>query len=89
MRREVSWAVTAAARRVPWRAKCLEQGLAAQAMLRRRGLASVLHYGVKSEAGGLRAHVWITIDGRNVVGGPMAVGYSEVARFPPEGERLA
>ena len=42
IRREVSWAVAAAARRVPWRAKCLEQGLAAQAMLRLRGLASVL-----------------------------------------------
>src|SRR5580704_12617424 len=33
----VRWAVTAAARRVPWRAKCFEQGLASQIMLRRRG----------------------------------------------------
>ncbi len=58
-------------------------------MLLRRGLESVLHYGVKSEGGALSAHVWITIGGRNVVGGPMAAGFSEVARFPPEGARLA
>src|SRR5258706_2976274 len=41
----VRWAVEAAARRVPWRALCFEQGLAAQQMLRRRGVQSVLYYG--------------------------------------------
>ena len=51
-------------------------------MLRWRGLASVRHYGVKSEAGDLSAHVWITVGGRNVVGGPMAAGFAAVARFP-------
>lgn len=84
--REIAWAVTAAARRAPWRAKCLEQGLAAQAMLRRRGMAGVLHYGLKRGAvGDLAAHVWVTLDGRDVVGGAQAAGYVEVAHFPTRG----
>ncbi|QIK95130.1 lasso peptide biosynthesis B2 protein [Sphingomonas sp. HDW15A] len=38
-------AVAAWGRRLPWRAKCFEQGLAAAWMLRRRGRAYDLHYG--------------------------------------------
>src|SRR4051794_23463273 len=41
----VRWAVVACACRVPWRGMCFEQGLAAQCMLRRRGVPSVLYYG--------------------------------------------
>ncbi|MGZ9098410.1 MAG: lasso peptide biosynthesis B2 protein [Brevundimonas sp.] len=85
-RRLVAWAVTAAARRAPWRAKCLEQGLAAQAMLRRRGVEAVLHYGLKrGEIGDLDAHVWVTAGGCDVVGGALATGYVEMARFPDRG----
>ena len=39
------WAIVACASRVPWRAMCFQQGLAAQFMLRRRGVPSVLYYG--------------------------------------------
>lgn len=82
-RRVVAWAVTAAAQRAPWRAKCLEQGLAAQAMLRRRGVEAVLHYGLRrGEADGLDAHVWVTAGGCDVVGGALATDYVEMARFP-------
>ena len=41
----VRWAIIACARRVPWRTMCFQQGLAAQFMLRRRGVPSVLYYG--------------------------------------------
>ena len=82
-RLQVAWAVTVAARRAPWRAKCLEQGLAAQSMLRRRGVASVLHYGLgRDPAGDLAAHVWVTAGGEDVVGGAQAEGYVEMVRFP-------
>jgi hypothetical protein len=88
VRRDIAWAVTTAARRAPWRAKCLEQGLAAQAMLRRRGVAGVLHYGIKRGAGGdLTAHVWVTACGQDVVGGAHATGFVEMARFPGGGTR--
>src|SRR4051794_16678223 len=36
----VGRAIGAAARRVPWRSECLEQAIAAKAMLRRRGVTA-------------------------------------------------
>jgi hypothetical protein len=80
-----AWAIRAAARRVPFRAMCIEQGLAAQLMLRRRGAASTLHYGVSRDpARGVAAHVWVTLAGRPVVGCEEATAFREVARFPPQ-----
>ncbi len=77
-------AVRRAARNVPWRALCFEQGLAAHAMLRRRGVSSVLHYGVAREADeqrGLKAHVWVTSGEQMVIGGEVAGQFTELARF--------
>jgi hypothetical protein len=66
----VAWAVKAVACRVPWRAVCFHQGIAAQQMLCRAGIAAELHYGVaKSLEKGLEAHVWVTANGQAVVGG--------------------
>ena len=78
----VRWAVLAAARRVPWRAKCIEQGFAAQWMLRRRAVPSVLHYGVSRRDGGLVAHVWVRSGATDVVGCDNLNDYAEIARFP-------
>ena len=78
------WAVEAAARRVPWRAMCIEKGLAAQRLLRRSGMDALLHYGIRHhpESGKLEAHVWVTVDGRSVIGGDQAAGFAEVAGYP-------
>jgi hypothetical protein len=47
----------------PWmRALCLPRALAAQAMLRRRGVASRLCLGAGRENGALAAHAWIELD---------------------------
>ncbi|MBO9500676.1 lasso peptide biosynthesis B2 protein [Brevundimonas sp. A19_0] len=78
-------AVRRAARNVPWRALCFEQGLAVQAMLRRRGLSCVLHYGIAREptpGRGLQAHVWVTSGGHMVIGEEAAPRFVELARFP-------
>jgi hypothetical protein len=76
------WAIEAAARRLPLRTKCIEMALALQAMLRRRGVPSVLHYGVRhDEKGTLGAHVWLTIDGAFVIGGECAPDFACVATF--------
>ncbi len=78
------WAVQAAARRLPLRTKCIEMALCLQAMLRRRGVASVLHYGVRrDEQGTLGAHVWLTIDGEYVIGGECAPEFACLATFAP------
>jgi hypothetical protein len=83
--RKVRWSVDAWAKRVPWRALCFQKGLALHFMLRRRGIASILHYGVaKAPAEGLKAHVWVCVDGRAVIGGEEAAGFACVATFPPQ-----
>jgi hypothetical protein len=78
-------AVNAWARRVPWKTVCFQKGLALHFMLRRRGIASVLRYGVgKSESHALAAHVWIDVGAETVMGGEEAPKFTCLARFPPE-----
>ena len=75
-------AVLAWARRLPWRALCFEQGLAAFVLLRRRGLAATLSYGAATIEGELKAHVWVTSGPTDVVGCENQQDYGLLARFP-------
>ena len=74
-------AVLAWGRRLPWRAKCFEQGLAAAWMLRRRGLAYAVHYGAASRDGRLDAHVWVKSGPNPVVGCENHEAFSLLATF--------
>ena len=79
----VAWAVRAAAHRAHFRAVCIEQGLAAQWMLRRRGIAGTIHYGVAQDPErGLIAHVWVRVGEHDVVGCESAGQFTLLARFP-------
>jgi hypothetical protein len=81
----VRWAIIACGRRVPWRAMCFQQGLAAQFMLRRRGVPSVLHYGAApDDRSGLSAHVWVRDGDVDVIGGENKSHFALLATFPPE-----
>jgi len=79
---DIVWAIEAVARRVPFRAYCIEQGLAAQRLLRRSGIDAVLHYGARHDDGELKAHVWVTVDGVAAIGGEQAPRFREVASYP-------
>lgn len=80
----IARAITAWGRRVPWRAVCFQQGLAAQLMLRRRGLAAALHYGAaRDDMGQLIAHVWVRSGNVDVIGCEGAERYGLLAVFPP------
>ena len=83
---ELRWAVEAAAARLPWRTMCIEQGIALQRLLRRRGIDGRLRYGARPVADqkGVQAHVWITVGDEIVLGEEQAVGFAEVAVFPAE-----
>ncbi|MEE4451360.1 lasso peptide biosynthesis B2 protein [Novosphingobium resinovorum] len=81
----VGWAVDRAARRNLLRAKCFEQGLAAQIMLRRRGMDSTLFYGVTAvgdEHRPIRAHVWVETERFPVVGDPEPGTFALLATWP-------
>jgi Transglutaminase-like superfamily len=76
----VGRAVAAAGRRLPWHPTCLRQALAAQRMLRRRGIANRLHLGVASAAE-LEAHAWVTVQGEPVVGNAGLERFVPLAAF--------
>jgi len=78
----VGWAVTRAARYVPFKAVCLPQAMAAQVMLKRRGVQSVMHFGAaKGTDKPLDAHAWLDAAGIEVTGYPVAENFTEVACF--------
>lgn len=80
---DARWAVEAAARIVPWRAMCIQKGIALQWMLRRRGVDALLHYGVaRDSAGEIEAHVWVAAGDQVIIGGDEAQRFHRVAIFP-------
>ena len=78
----IRWAVGAVAPWLPFRTLCLQQAIAARAMLERRGIDSVLHLGVRDPTGtALEAHAWLDAGGLNVTGYPVDPALTEVGRF--------
>src|SRR5262249_17923433 len=83
--KRIRWAVLTTSRYVPWRAMCFEQGLAAQSMLRGRGVSSAFYYGATQDAGrGLCANVWVRAGKVDVIGGEFANRFAILATFPPQ-----
>ena len=79
---EIGWATVRAARHVPFKAVCLPQAMAARIMLRRRGVASVLHFGAaRGTDKPIDAHAWLDAAGVEVTGYPVAAQFSEIACF--------
>lgn len=74
--------VAALKRRLPWRTECMECGLTLHWLLRRRGVGSVLHYGVVTIDGRLNAHVWITVGDRIVLGEAGLAGHRQLLSCP-------
>ena len=80
---DACWAVRAAAPFLPWRTVCFQKGLALHVMLWRRGISSLLHYGVaQREEKGLSAHVWVSARGRVLIGGREAEEFACLATYP-------
>lgn len=78
----VRWAVLAVTRHSPARFVCFPQSLATYVMLRRRGVASTIVYGVaRSPEGELLAHTWVTIGDRIVIGGEGSGGFTPIDRW--------
>ena len=83
--RKVGRALGKVVRHLPFRARCLPQAMAAQWILRRRGVPSKLFFGVRrstEEQGSLEFHAWLTAGGECVVGGHEVESFTV---FPPFG----
>jgi hypothetical protein len=88
--KRIRWAIEVSAPHVPWCAVCFQQGLAAQFMLRRRGVPSVLYLGAAMDGGtGLSAHVWVRDDDFDVIGGEISSRYAQLAAFSSRKSSLA
>lgn len=79
--RRVRLGLALMAPRLPWHSNCLTQALAGRWMLRRRGLAGVIHVGVHRHTGVLAAHAWLTWGDQTVCGGGEAPAFQTIARF--------
>jgi hypothetical protein len=81
----VGGAIQAVAGHTPWRSKCLEQAIAAKAMLRRRGVQNTLYLGVALDASGphrrIIAHAWVRSGTVHVTGGAGVDDYAVVASY--------
>jgi len=78
----VGWAIKTAAPWMPFRAVCLQQAMAAHAMLKRRGIASAMHFGAgKGADKPIDAHAWLDAAGVKVTGYPIASNLSEIGCF--------
>ena len=83
----VRWAVLTVARYGPISFVCFPQALAAHAMLRRRGIGSIMHYGVRRSADRkLRAHTWLEVDHRMLLGGESALLFAPIHSTHPGSE---
>jgi hypothetical protein len=79
----VSWAVERAGAKRWINAVCLSRALAAQAMLRRRGIASRLCLGVAHKGNTLIAHAWVEFGSQIVVGGTARSRFTKLREFDP------
>ena len=77
----IAWAVESVGESAWMNAACLPRALAAQAMLRRRGIASRLCLGVARQGSELLAHAWVEIGKDKIVGGAGAGGFTPLAEF--------
>jgi hypothetical protein len=82
-RAQVVWAVHISAHDLPGEFHCFPKAIAAQAMLRRRRVATALYYGAATLPGqGLAGHVWLQ-DGPDVLLGHFRPGrYKVLAAYP-------
>jgi hypothetical protein len=82
--RQVGEAVIRASKNVPYKAVCIQQAVAAKIMLGRRGIPSVMHFGVgrtDDEDEKMRAHAWLATANVEVTGYPLDEGLTEIAYF--------
>lgn len=76
----VAFAIPRVAARLPWRADCLVQALAANRWLGRHGIATTLTLGVPTDMPKkFEAHAWLTAGDRIVTGGDVS-GFVPLAR---------
>ena len=81
----VGWAIWRAEQTLPFDVLCLPQALVARRMLRNRGIASVMFFGVEDAESleGIGTHAWVLAGPVEVTGFPQASRYRVFASYLP------
>lgn len=87
----IAWAIQRAEHALPFEVNCLPQALVGRAMLRSRGIASVMFFGVERERPMERAdtHAWLVAGDVPVTGYPAQQRYIPFAAFPSSDASVA
>lgn len=82
---KVGWAIWRAEQTLPFDVLCLPQALVARRMLRNRGIASVMFFGVEKadSLDGIETHAWVLAGPVKVSGFPQAARYRVFASYLP------
>lgn len=91
--RDVAWAIGVVNRLFAGRATCLIQGMAAKAMLNRRGIANTLVLGARLDGDaterrpeGMAAHAWLEVDDETLLGGDVPQDYVPLTSYHSPGK---
>lgn len=66
---------------VPWNSNCLVQVALGKILLKREKIISHVHFGVKKYENELKAHAWLSVGKKIVLGGELAGEYKKVSTF--------
>ena len=77
----VGVALNRAAVRLPWHSTCLVRALAGRLMLMRRGVPSIVVFGVTKRMEHIHAHAWLVAGNGTVSGGREGAGFQPIAAF--------
>lgn len=67
--------------RMPGKPRCLVRAVAVHLMLRRRGIAHGVRFGVRKTDGALEAHAWVSIGETRVIGAREGENFTPLAQF--------
>lgn len=80
----IAWAIEIITHHFPWRSSCLVQVIVAQKMLAHRGIPGTIFLGVikdQSELGYLKAHAWLSCEGKSLIGSTGHEFYTVISQF--------
>lgn len=82
--RQIGWAVVTMSYHTFWQATCLVQAVAAQLMLKWRGISGTVYLGtIKDKENNLLAHAWIRCGSEILTGASGNKQYNVIATFAP------
>jgi hypothetical protein len=80
--KNIATVVNGLAARTPWPSTCLVKVVAGHKMLSKKNIPHTLHLGVKkTPAGEMKAHAWLSVANKIIIGGASAGEFREISQI--------